>query len=90
MIQINRTKRKQTAEQSFWEKSLIWLENPQKHYFDPMLTSAKYSVLVILNPNSRILQKTLLSGLLTFCPVNFDHVSLLDHKNSGRRYILKK
>jgi hypothetical protein len=46
--------------------------------------------LVILKPNSRIFPKTLLGGLLTFCPVNLSRESLLCLENSGRRYILKQ
>jgi hypothetical protein len=45
---------------------------------------------VILRPNPIIFQKTQLDYLLTFCPVNLSHKSLLYLKNSGRRYILKK
>jgi hypothetical protein len=55
-----------------------------------MLTRAKYSFLVILKPNQRIFPKTQLGSLLTACPVNLKHESLLNLKNSGRRYILKK
>jgi hypothetical protein len=50
-----------------------------------MLTRAKYSFLVILKPNQRIFPKTHLGGLLTFCPVNLKHESLLNLENSGRR-----
>jgi hypothetical protein len=46
--------------------------------------------LEILKPNQRFLPETLRSGLLTFCLVNLNHVSLLNLENSGRRYILKK
>jgi hypothetical protein len=46
--------------------------------------------LVILKPNQSIFPKTHLDGLLTFCPVNLKHESLLNIENSGRRYILKK
>jgi hypothetical protein len=55
-----------------------------------MLTSAKYSFLMILKLNQRIFPKTLHIGLLTCCPVNLNYEILLNLKNSGRRYILEK
>jgi hypothetical protein len=38
-------------------------------FCNPMLTRAKYSFLVILKPNQRILPRTQQGGLLTFSPV---------------------
>jgi hypothetical protein len=43
----------------------------------------------IIKPNQRFFPKTLLSGLLTLCPVNNNYESLFYLENSGRRYILK-
>jgi hypothetical protein len=48
-----------------------------------MLTRAKYSFLVILRPNQRFFAKTQQGGLLTFCPVNLKHESLMNLENSG-------
>jgi hypothetical protein len=79
---------------SFLKNSGIWLQNPKKHYFDPMVTSAKYFFWWFWSQIQEFFKKTNLSGLLTFCPVNLNHVSLLNLENSGRRilrrYILKK
>jgi hypothetical protein len=43
----------------------------------------------ILKRNEIFSTKTLLSSLLTFCPVNLNHKSLFSSENSGRIYILK-
>jgi hypothetical protein len=80
---MKRTEREQVTLVSFGNNSWVCLQNQQKTVFWQYLNIVKILFLVSLMQNRRIIPKTYLGKLLTFCPVNLSLKSLLYGKNQG-------